>query len=240
MENNEREEQILEAAATVIVRLGYDKTTMSDIAKEAGTSRRTLYLYFEGKEELFEALLYREYMLYAETWLDTVEADPHGGTVGGAYRALFQSVNRRPLIAALMRRDQRVMGNYLRKPNNMFSQMLAGVNTAEFFKEMQAVGAIRQDIDPAVIVHIMEILSYGQLTIGDFKPLNQFPPQEAVMDVVADMMDKVLLPEDGGNSEAGKALFGQITAAARAQMEQVKKAKDATRERRKGTGIDKR
>lgn len=44
---------------SIIIRLGYDKTTMSDIAEEAGASRRTVYLYFKGKEELFEALLYR-------------------------------------------------------------------------------------------------------------------------------------------------------------------------------------
>ncbi len=104
-DNNERQQQILDAAAAVIIRLGYDKTTMSDIAEEAGASRRTVYLYFKGKEELFEALLYREYMQYAQTWLEQIEADPRGGTVGGFYRALFHSVNSRPLIAAMMRRD---------------------------------------------------------------------------------------------------------------------------------------
>jgi hypothetical protein len=39
-------------------------------------------------------------------------------------------------------------------------------------------------------------------------------------------MDRALLPEDGGNSEAGKIIFRQITAAARAQMEQIKQAID--------------
>src|SRR5215813_4130325 len=115
---SERRDQILNAAAAVIIRLGYDKTTMGDIAEEAGTSRGTVYLYFKGKEELFEALLYREYMIYAQTWLDTIEADPRGGTIGGAYRATMRAVNSRPLISALMRRDRRVMGGYLRRRDN--------------------------------------------------------------------------------------------------------------------------
>ena len=38
-DNNERQQQILDAAAAVIIRLGYDKATMSDIAEEAGASR---------------------------------------------------------------------------------------------------------------------------------------------------------------------------------------------------------
>ncbi len=169
-DNNERQQQILDAAAVVITRLGYDKTTMRDIAEQAGASRGTVYLYFKGKEQLFEALLYREYMLYARTWLEQIDADPQGGTVGGFYRALFHSVNSRPLIAAMLRRDRRVLGNYLRKRDNLFTQMNSELDTAGFFQALQAAGAIRQDIDAAVILHIVEMLSYGQLTIADFKP----------------------------------------------------------------------
>jgi AcrR family transcriptional regulator len=231
-DSDERQQQILDAAAAVIIRLGYDKTTMSDIAAEAGASRRTVYQYFNGKEVLFEALLYREYMQYAQTWLDRIEADPRGGTIGGFYRALFHAVNSRPLIAAMLRRDRRVIGNYLRKRDNLFSQMYSGVDTAAFFQALQAAGAIRQDIDAAVILHIVEMLSYGQLTIGDFKPPDQFPPYDAVMEALADLMDRALAPasggapQAGGNSEAGKAIIRQITAQAREQMEQVKQARE--------------
>ena len=238
------QDQILTAAAEVIIRLGYDKTTMSDIAEEAGLSRRTLYLYFKGKEDLFEELLYREYLKYAQTWLEQIEADPRGGTIGGFYRAIFHAVNSRPLIAALLRRDRRVIGNYLRKRDNIFTQMLSGVNTVAFFKALQAAGAIRQDIDAAVIEHIVEMLSYGQLTIGDFKPPDQSPPYDAVMEALADMMDRALRSEDGApgtdNSDAGKVIVQQITAAARAQMEQIKQAKDMKEKVRSGATHDNR
>ena len=231
-ESDKTQDQILAAAAEVIFRLGYDKTTMNDIAEEAGLSRRTIYLYFKGKDELFEALLYREYMEYSQAWLEQIEVDPRGGTIGGFYRAIFQAVNRRPLIAAMLRRDRRVVGNYLRKRDNLFSQMLSGVNTLAYFQALQAAGAIRQDIDAAVIEHIVAMLSYGQLTIGDFKPPDRFPPYDAVMEALADMMDRALRPtqRDGApgteEGEAGKAIVRQITAAARAQLEQIKQAKD--------------
>jgi len=233
-DNGDRQQQILDAAAAVIIRLGYDKATMSDIAEDAGVSRRTVYLYFNGKEELFEALLCREYMRYSQTWLEQIDADPHGGTIGGFYRAIFHSVNRHPLIAAMLRRDRRVVGNYLRKRDNLFARMEAGVNTAGFFEALQAAGAIRQDIDASVILHIVEMLSYGQLTIGDFKPADQFPPYDAVMAALADIMDRALRPEDGGNSEAGKAIVRQITDAARAQMELLKQGQDMNQAIRQG------
>ncbi len=251
-DNNERRQQILDAAAAVIIRLGYDKATMTDIAEEAGASRRTVYLYFNGKEELFEALLYREYMQYSQTWLELIEADPRGGTVGGLYRVLFQTVNGQPLMAAMMRRDRRVIGNYLRKRDNLFTQMLAGVNAPDFFQALQATGAIRRDIDADVIAHIVEMLSWGQLTIGDLMPPDRFPPYDAVMEALAGMMDRALLPEDGapgtggnpqgasGSSEAAKAIIREITTAARAQLERIKQAKDAEQALREGGTDDNR
>ena len=84
------------------------------------------------------------------------------------------------------------------------------------------------------------MLSYGQLTIADFKPPDQFPPYDAVMEALADMMDRALMPADGGNSQAGKAIFRQITAAARVQMERIKQAKDTKQTIRQGATNDNR
>ncbi len=220
-ERDERKQQILIAAATVIVRLGYDKTTMGDIAAEAGVSRRTVYLYFKGKDELFEALLSQEWLRYSRAWLEAIEADPRGGTLGGFYRALNRAVNSRPLISAVMRRDRRVMGNYLRQTDSVAARMASGLNTSDFVRALQAAGAVRQDVDAAVLGHILEILSYGQLTIGEFRPTDQFPPYDTVIDALANLLDRALLPEGADSSDAGKAFFRQLAATARAQIEQI-------------------
>lgn len=219
--NDERPNQILTAAAAVIVRLGYDKTSMSDIADEAGVSRGTVYLYFKGKEELFEALLLREWLQYARAWLETLESDPRGGTIGGFYRATMAAVNSRPLMVSMMRRDRRILGNYLRKPDNIFASLQAGPVSADFIRALQAAGAVRQEIDAEVAAHIIEMLAYGQLTIGDFKPPDQVPAFDTVMEALAGMMDRLLTPEDGGDSAAGKAVMRQVVTAALARLEEM-------------------
>lgn len=45
-------ELILDAAECIFGRFGYKKTTVEDIANEVGVSRATLYLHFEGKEDI--------------------------------------------------------------------------------------------------------------------------------------------------------------------------------------------
>lgn len=216
-----RELRILDAAAALIMRQGYDKTTMSDVADEVGVSRGIVYLHFDSKERLFETLFQREFLQYAQTWLEHIEADPRGGTIGGIYRAVLYAINSRPLMAAMMKRDRRVVGSYLRKPDNMFSAMQSSAFSVDFLRALQAAGAVRQDIDPVMMSHVLDVVSYGLLTIGDFRQPDDLPPYEAVMETLADMLDRLFTPDDGGDSEAGKAVIQQLAATARQHFEEI-------------------
>ncbi len=52
--------QILEGARKVFLAKGFDGASMNDIAKVAGVSKGTLYVYFESKERLFVDLIAEE------------------------------------------------------------------------------------------------------------------------------------------------------------------------------------
>jgi AcrR family transcriptional regulator len=49
--------QILDGARKVFLNLGFDGASMADVARAAGVSKGTLYVYFENKAELFSALI---------------------------------------------------------------------------------------------------------------------------------------------------------------------------------------
>lgn len=48
---------ILAGAATVFMESSFDAASVNDICRAAGVSKSTLYVYFSGKEDLFEALV---------------------------------------------------------------------------------------------------------------------------------------------------------------------------------------
>ncbi len=52
--------RLIEAALTCVARCGVSKTTLDDVAREAGVSRATLYRVFRGKRELFGAVVEQE------------------------------------------------------------------------------------------------------------------------------------------------------------------------------------
>jgi len=52
-----RREEIIHTAARVFRRLGYDVTTLNDVAKELSTDRASLYYYVGSKEELLHEIV---------------------------------------------------------------------------------------------------------------------------------------------------------------------------------------
>ena len=56
-DDNAKRRQILEGARQVFMRDGFDGASMNDVARVAGVSKGTLYVYFESKVSLFEALV---------------------------------------------------------------------------------------------------------------------------------------------------------------------------------------
>jgi AcrR family transcriptional regulator len=72
--------QILEGALRVFRARGFDGASMGEIAKAAGVSKGTLYVYFDSKEALFEALVIAERRETAEQLfqLDAGDADVKG------------------------------------------------------------------------------------------------------------------------------------------------------------------
>jgi AcrR family transcriptional regulator len=64
--SDEKARQILDGARAVFLRDGFDGASMNDIAKVAGVSKGTLYVYFQSKEALFEALVRHDKRQQAE------------------------------------------------------------------------------------------------------------------------------------------------------------------------------
>ncbi len=75
-EDGAKRRQILEGARAVFLADGFDAASMNDIARAAGVSKGTLYVYFDGKDTLFEALIREEKREQAEQLCQFVSTEP--------------------------------------------------------------------------------------------------------------------------------------------------------------------
>jgi AcrR family transcriptional regulator len=55
--NSDPRTAILNAAGEIFARYGFKKASVEEIARRAGVGKGTIYLYFENKEALFEAII---------------------------------------------------------------------------------------------------------------------------------------------------------------------------------------
>lgn len=55
-----KREQVIEAARKLFHRFGFKKVSMDEIAREAGVTKKTIYMYFGSKEELLKYFIQEE------------------------------------------------------------------------------------------------------------------------------------------------------------------------------------
>ena len=73
-----RPQELLAAAMDLFVERGFASTRLEDVARRAGVSKGTLYLYFENKEELFKAVVRTSIVpVIGEAELSIAEFDGH-------------------------------------------------------------------------------------------------------------------------------------------------------------------
>jgi AcrR family transcriptional regulator len=211
--NPDREQRILNAAEKLIAQYGYDKTTVSDIAEGAGISKGAVYLHFESKETLFDALIKREFGRFSDAYMKRLDADPNGGTIAGIYKNILYTMQDSPLMQALFRQDRRVLGDYTRR--RQVGTQFRSMSSAQFMIWMQQVGAVRADIAPNVAAYIMNMLSYAIVSMDDMLPAEDIPPIEDVIEGIALVLGSALTPPNAPSSDSVKALIRQAVDAAR-------------------------
>lgn len=200
----------MDAAADLFARHGFDKTTVAEIAQAAGISKGAIYLHFPSKEALFEAVVAREMAVHTRAWLEHMEADPEGGTLGGIYRNTLRVLHASRLMMAIMRQDQQIIGSYSRKPGSLFETAYAKASRVDLVERLQEAGVVRRDVDPKVASHVMDVLGYGLVRIGDVRSPGEFPPIDEVLALVGKILDRALSPEGGADAEAGKAVLREV------------------------------
>jgi AcrR family transcriptional regulator len=106
LRREERQAQILGAAAAAFARAGYAATSMEDVANEAGITRLIVYRHFESKEALYTAVLTEVTDRLAVEWEAGVTRHDRGyvfrtlltvaRSLPDAYRLLFEHAAREP------------------------------------------------------------------------------------------------------------------------------------------------
>ncbi len=102
-DDSAKRRQIVEGAREIFLQHGFDAASMNDIARKAGVSKGTLYVYFENKEQLFEAIVHEECLVHAERTFDLDPGDHDVDAVLSRLGVAFLEFLCRPEKASALR-----------------------------------------------------------------------------------------------------------------------------------------
>jgi AcrR family transcriptional regulator len=153
-------QRILDAAGHCFAASGYAKTTVEQIALQAGFSKALVYNHFRGKEQILEAVLERTLAAWDEATRAT--GWPEGESVlqgiADMHRAGLQYARDNPLVRALFRLDPLVLLDMRRSAaiRRSLEEFRAQLVTA--IRAGVDSGELREDLDVERAAEVVRIL----------------------------------------------------------------------------------
>jgi len=190
----QRADRILDAAAELMLRWGYNKTTIDDIARYAGVAKGTIYLHWKTREDLFTALMRREYVRLVEDLQQRIANDPEGGTLHGITKHSMLATMKSPLMKAVLLRDTDLLGEWMRKESASpsFSEQLA--QSLALVEHVRSRGVVRDDIDVRKQVYMLDAITMGFLVIDEYMPDDFKYSDEEIVEMTAEAVERVFAP----------------------------------------------
>ena len=190
----QRAERILDAAAELMLRWGYNKTTIDDIARQAGVAKGTIYLHWKTREDLFTALMKREYIRLAEDIRQRLSSDPEGGTLHGLTKQSVLATMKSPLMKAVLLRDTDLLGEWMRKEYASVSYSEQIAQSLALFEHLRSRGVVRDDIDIHKQAYMLSAISMGFLVIDQYMPDDFKYSDEEIVEMVTEVVERVFAP----------------------------------------------
>ncbi len=205
-----REEKILDAAAALLIRFGYRKTTIDDVAREAGVGKGTIYLHWKDKISLFRAVMLRNNALVFDDMRQRIQADPNGGLFHRAIIHGMAAALENPLMTILLKGNSDLYASLkdVYDPQTM-GGMIAASDT--YFAQLQKEGLIRSDIPPSIISYMIAVMKVGIFNTPDVYGLNNVPTIHQITESLSEIVQKWLEPgQIPQTTSQGKAILGDF------------------------------
>jgi AcrR family transcriptional regulator len=165
----DKREAILTAAFALFGHYGYRRTSIDDIAQEAGIAKGTVYLYFKSKEEIFRALsqqLIDQMLAITETaqTAKTTVTEQLRGMLDAKFGYFFELLHRSAHVREILDAKNQLCADLFAQADRRYQRMLAGV-IAEAEKKGELHPA-RVGLEPEAAAELLTRSASGLGTYG--------------------------------------------------------------------------
>jgi AcrR family transcriptional regulator len=165
-----RGNRIMDAAAELILRWGYQRVTVEDVAKRAAIGKGTIYLHWRSRDELFHATLRREVVGVFRTVVGRMSVDPVGCLPHRLIPGLFVECMRQPLLYALLTRDVETLGRLAAHSAGDSDAVDTVMDYREYLLLLREAGLVRADTTVDQQLYTLQVISSGASLVQPYLP----------------------------------------------------------------------
>lgn len=160
-------ENIVRAAAALFAQKGFDASSIDDIARESGYSRRTIYIYGKSKENLLCLAIAQELRTLRDGLRRTQEISGFFAQYDAICAELLAFHRRCPLSTSVVRKSA-VSDNPL-PAEQLILSLGTEINAllADFLAQGQREGLVRPDVFPALDAQLFTTALEAQFSLWD-------------------------------------------------------------------------
>ncbi len=168
-----REKSLIDAAEAVFLEKGYEDATFTDLAVKSNYNKRTIYLYFESKDDIFAAVTYRLLDKIEEAVVNAIDKNKSGleniENIAWAYYRFFEAhpkyfgllwiLEHRFFVPA---KEKEYSPNILRS----FEKRKIVINMiSQIFEKGIVDGSIKISEDPKIVLPVLWSQTLGVLQV---------------------------------------------------------------------------
>ncbi|AUX44527.1 TetR family transcriptional regulator [Sorangium cellulosum] len=206
----QRAERILDAAAELVLRWGYKRVTIEEVAKRAGIGKGTVYLHWKTREALFFTVLARDSVKMLGGIIAAMRADAAEILLHRVLRRTLLLMKEFPLLQAMFTRDTEVLGNLVVESSAQSLRSKKFESSREYYRLLRERGLLRADLAPDAQIYAINAAMFGFYATDPLLPAEERQPLEERAEIVATMARNAFEPPDAPDPEVLRALAPRI------------------------------
>ncbi|WP_438002233.1 TetR/AcrR family transcriptional regulator [Sorangium sp. So ce185] len=206
----QRAERILDAAAELVLRWGYKRVTIDEVAKRANIGKGTVYLHWKTREALFLAVLARDALRMFDRFAEVIREDPAEILLHRVMRRRLLLLEEYPLLQALFSRDTEVLGSLISDSTARPLQAHKLAYLREYCGLLRSHGLLRTDVDLDAQIYAINAAVFGFYLIDPLLPAEERRSIEDRADMIASMVRRAFEPPEPPEPGVVRALAPAI------------------------------
>lgn len=201
-----RADRILDVAGELMLRYGYKRVTVDDVATEAGIGKGTIYQHWKTREVLFGAAVIREFAEAVDELSDAVREDAQTVVLHRLISKMYLTIMHRPLLRAIYSADLDTLGKLA---ENQFARIIDLEENSVFRQYLLLLsehGLIRSDLDAEELFFSFVATLTGYFTFETFNPGLFEIPDERKAELVGDAIRRAFEGDIQPAAEAVQAI----------------------------------